>query len=108
VKVRLPKSWEQLPQSEKEIIAQVKEQEINQYLASVQKNMLMLQSIAMDMAGLTREQCLLVLANMREVYRKNSKILTDDGQRFWLEAEIDRIFGVGGYPYKYINKLEDM
>ena len=42
MKVRLPKSWDRLPQSEKEAIAQVKEDEINKYFAKLQKNWLML------------------------------------------------------------------
>lgn len=81
---------------------------INVYFADVQKNMLMLQCVAMDKVGLTAEQCLLVLANMREVYRLNSKIKTDAEQQAWLKGEMDRIFGVGNYPYQYIDKLEDM
>lgn len=108
MKVKLPRSWHNLPPSEKETIARVKEQEINEYFAKVQKNMLMLQCIAMDKVGLTVEQCLLVLANMREVYRQNSKILSDSEQQVWLNSEMDRIFGEGGYPYKYIDKLEEM
>lgn len=108
MKARLYKPWDRLPPSEKKIIAEVKEQEINHYFAKVQKNMLKLQCISMDMAGLSVEEQLLVLANMREVYRRNSKILTDDQQQAWLDAEMDRIFGVGGFPYQYLDKLEEM
>ena len=106
------KLFTQLAPSEREKIQALYTKDVldenNKYLAKVQKNMLMLQCIAMDMAELTVEQCLLVLANMREVYRQNSKILTDADQQAWLNAEMDRIFGVGGYPYKYIDKLEEM
>lgn len=108
MKVRMPKSWDRLPQSEKEAIANVKEQEINHYFAEVQKNMLMLQCIAMNMAGLPVEQCLLVLANMKEVYRLNSKKKTEAEQKAWLNSKMDEIFGEGKYPYQYIDKLEDM
>lgn len=81
---------------------------INIYLAKTQKNMLMLQCIAMDMAGLSVEQMLLVLANMRETYRLNSKITSEKEQDVWLKAQMDRIFGEGNYPYQYIDKLENM
>ena len=61
----------------------------NSNLAKVQKKMLKLQCVAMDMAGLTAEQCLLVLANMREVYRLNSVIETDAEQEAWLDEKLD-------------------
>ena len=106
------KLYMQLAPSEQEKIKALYTKDVvnenNKYLAQVQKNMLMLQCIAMDRAGFTVEQCLLVLANMREVYRLNSKILTEDEQKAWLDAEMDRIFGVGNYPYQYIDKLEEM
>lgn len=106
------KLYMQLAPSEQEKIKALYTKDVvnenNKYLAQVQKNMLMLQCIAMDRAGFTVEQCLLVLANMREVYRLNSKILTEDEQKAWLDAEMDRIFGEGNYPYQYIDKLEEM
>ena len=81
---------------------------INIYLAKVQKNMLMLECISMDMAGLSVEQILLLLANMKETYRLNSKITSEDEQEAWLKSKMDEIFGVGKYPYEYIDKLENM
>lgn len=80
----------------------------NSNLAKTQKKMLKLQCVAMDMSGLTVEQCLLVLANMREVYRLNSVIETDEEQEAWLDEKLNAIFGEGNYPYKYIDKLEDI
>lgn len=106
------KLYMQLAPSEQEKIKALYSKDLegenNKYLAEVQKNMLMLQCIAMDRAKVPVEQSLLVLANMKEVYRLNSKIVTKGEQKEWLEAEMDRIFGVGGYPYKYIDKLEEM
>lgn len=106
------KLYMQLAPSEQEKIKALYSKDLegenNKYLAKVQKNMLMLQCIAMDRAGVPVEQSLLVLANMKEVYRLNSKILTDDQQQAWLRNEMDRIFGEGKYPYAYIDKLEEM
>lgn len=109
MKVRLPKSWDRLPQSEKEKIAEVKEQEINQYYAKLQKNWLMLSCIVLHKNfGFGKKRCLLYLANWREVYRLNAKIGGDEAQQAWLRAEMDKIFGKGNYPYEYIDKLEEM
>ena len=80
----------------------------NRNLAQTQKKMMKMLCIAMDRSGMTSEQCLLVLANMREVYRTNTKIETDAEQEKWLNGKMDEIFGEGGYPYEYIDKLEEM
>ena len=107
--VRLPKSWDRLPPSEKKLIAEVKEREIDAYFAKLQKNWLMLSCIVFNKYfGFGRKRLLLYLANWREIYRINSKIGSDEEQQAWLRGEMDRIFGEGNYPYKYIDKLEDM
>lgn len=111
--VRTPKSFLNLPKSEKEIIERLHkeavENEVNRYFAQLQKNWLKLSCIVMhDYMGLDRENCLLYLANFREVYRQNSKMPGEAEQQEWLDGKMDEIFGVGGYPYKYIDKLEEM
>lgn len=109
MKVRLPKSWDRLPQSEKETIAAVKEQEINQYFAKLQKNWLRLSCIVLhNNFGFGKDRCMLYLANWKEMYRLNAKLGSDAEQQAWLEAEMDKIFGEGNYPYEYIDKLEEM
>jgi hypothetical protein len=109
MKARLPRSWDRLPPSEKKIIAEVKEQEINQYFAKLQKNWLMLSCIVEhDYCGRSAEECLLYLANFKEVYRLNSKFATEEEQMAWLNGKMDEIFGKGNYPYEYIDKLEEM
>lgn len=109
MKARLPKSWDRLPPSEKKIIAEVKEQEINQYFAKLQKNWLMLSCIVLNRYfGFGRKRLLIYLANWREVYRLNSKMKSDAEQQAWLRGEMDKIFGKDNYPYEYIDKLEEM
>ena len=109
MKVRLPKSWEDLCPRDKKIIAEVKEQEINQYYAKLQKNWLMLSCIVLNRYfGLGRKRLLIYLANWKEIYRLNSKLGSDEAQQAWLRGEMDKIFGKDNYPYKYIDKLEDM
>lgn len=109
MKVKVPKSWHSLPQREKEKIAEVKEQEINQHFAKLQKNWLMLSCIVLNKYfGFGRKRLLLYLANWREIYRLNARKNGDEAQQAWLKAEMDRIFGKGNYPYKYIDKLEEI
>jgi hypothetical protein len=107
MKVRMPKAWEDLCPRDKQIIAEVKEQEINKYFAKLQKNWLMLSCMVLhNNFGFGKDRCLLYLANWREVYRLNAKKGSDAEQQAWLRAEMDKIFGEGNYPYEYIDKLE--
>lgn len=113
MKVRLPKSFTNLPQSEKEIIENLKNQEVlrlvNENFAKLQKNWLQLSCIVMaDFMGMTAEDCLLYLANFKEVYRRNSNFKTEEEQLQWISGRITEIFGENGYPTNYIDKLEDL
>ena len=87
----------------------MKEQEIDAHFAKLQKNWLMLSCIVLSTyMGKSAEECLLYLANFKEVYRINAKKKDDAEQQAWLNGKMDEIFGVGNYPYKYIDKLEDI
>lgn len=82
---------------------------INVHHAKLQKHWLMMYCIVNhDYMGMTAEECLLSLANWREVYRQNSAIQSEEEQLRWLQGKMDEIFGEGNYPYEYIDKLEEM
>ena len=110
--LRRDKLFIQLAPSEQEKIKALYTKDVldenNKYLAQVQKNMLMMQCIAMHRAGVPLEVIWLVLGNMKEVYYFNSKIKTEAEQMEWLRSQMDEIFGEGKYPYDYIDKLERM
>lgn len=113
MKVRLPKSFTRLPPREKEIINQVMTDEVVKQVCHEQAE---LQKIWLQMAcivlhnnfGFGKKRCLLFLANWREMYRRNSKLEGKADQERFLSEELDKIFGKGGYPTEYINKLEDL
>ena len=112
MKVRLPKSFVDLPQREKEIIERVKQEEIqrivNENFANVQKAWLQLACVVLaDYLGHSVEECMLFLANFREVYRLNGGFSDEETRSAWLTEKVNTIFG-GNYPYEYIEKLADM
>lgn len=113
MKARIPKSFTQLPQSEKDIINQVVTEEV---IKQVHHNQAELQKIWLKMAcivlhnnfGFGRDRCLLFLANWREMYRQNSMLEGEEDQKELLAKGIDEIFGKGGYPTEYVDRLENL
>lgn len=113
MKVRMPKSFLSLPQSEKEKINEVLTEEIennvNQQMAKLQKLWLKFACIVLNRNfGFGKKRCLLFLANWREIYRINNTLKNEADQTEYLKTEIDRIFGKDGYPNGFIDKLEEM
>lgn len=112
MKVRMPKSFVNLPSSEKEIINQVLteevEKEVNKNMAKLQKLWLQFACIVLHKNfGFGKKRCLLFLANWREMYRINNNLKNEAEQTEFLSVEIDKIFK-GSYPTEYIDKLEEM
>ena len=113
MKARLPKSFLDLPKREKEIIEKVYrdsvESEVNRYFALLQKNWLKMSCIVLhDFCGASKDDCLIYLANFKAVYRENGKKDGNEAQQEWLAQKMEEIFGVGGFPKEYLDKLEEM
>lgn len=113
MKVRLPKSWNRLPPKEKEIINKVMTDEVVKQVvheeAELQKIWLKMACIVLHRNfGFGKKRCLLFLANWREMYRINSRFGSEAEQNEFLATEMKKIFGKGGFPQKYIDKLEEM
>ncbi len=112
MKVRMPKSFLNLPQSEKEIINRTLtdevEKQVNKDMAKLQKLWLKFACIVLHKNfGFGKKRCLLFLANWREMYRINNNLKNEAEQTEYLSREIDKIFK-GSYPTEYIEKLEEM
>lgn len=113
MRVRVPKSFNRLPKSEKDKINEVMTQEVIKQVCHEQAE---LQKIWLQMAcivlhknfGFGKKRCLLFLANWREMYRLNSKIEGEKEQADFLATELDKIFRKDGYPKEYVDKLEQI
>lgn len=113
MKVRMPKSFTELSQHDKDIIDRVCDDEVQK---RTDKNMAKLQKIWLQFAcivlhrnfGFGKKRCLLFLANWREMYRINNKLENEADQTEFLNEYLDKIFGKGGYPTEYVDKLEGM
>ena len=113
MKVRMPKSFTQLSKHDKGIINEVLTEEVenrtNQNMAELQKVWLQMACIVLNRCfGFGEKRLLLFLGTWREVYRLIAKLKTKEERDAYLSKEMSRLFRRGGYPYKYIDKLEDV
>lgn len=111
--VRMRKSFLNLPEREKQIINEAMTEEVMNQLthnmAEIQKVWLQLACIVLNKNfGYGKNRLLLFLANWKEMYRLNSEKDGTAERDKWLKEEMAKIFGEGGYPYAYIDKLEDL
>lgn len=113
MKARMPKSFRNLPEREKQKINEVITEEIvkhvNHNQAELQKVWLQFACIVLNRCfGFGRKRLLLFLANWKEMYRINSEMDTKEERDEYINGKIDRIFGKTGYPRAYVDKLEDL
>lgn len=110
---RYEKAWHQLRKQDRAIIEQVKAREAMQIVtheeAELQKRWLKLFCIVFNKnAKYGKKRLLLALGWWKEMYRIVSTFPTNEEFNAYLDSEMDRIFGKGGYPKEYIDKLEDL
>ena len=112
MRANLPKSWLSLPQREKDIISKVLQDEINKTVdheeAEIQKVWIQLACIILHNAfQLDKDACLTFIGNWKRTYRTIGKCKTNTERDEYLKTEMDKIFGEGGYPYEWIDSLEN-
>lgn len=112
MRANLPKSWLSLPQKEKDIISKVLQDEINKAVdheeAEIQKVWLQMACIILHNAlGRDKDECIMFLGNWKQMYRRIGKCGTNAKRDEYLKAEMQKIFGEGGYPYEWIDSLEN-
>lgn len=109
MKARLPKSWEQQPQREKQIIADLMAQKVNDTIDVeediIQKIWLQWACIVLHEAfGFGKDRCMMFLGNWKKMYRKNRTFKTDKEQMQYVAAKIKKIFK-DDYPQDFIDSL---
>ena len=109
---KVPKSYINLPKSERAIIDKLVSDEISKQVdkeeAKLQKNMdsIGLHYIARSV-WVWKEQAYRFLGNWKRIYKKNKKFSCEEQQEEYLKKEIESIFGENGYPYSWIDSLEE-
>lgn len=109
MKARIPKSFLNLPQREKDAISELVEKQINETLdreeAELQKIWLSYACIILhDAFGFGKDRCMMFLGNWRKMYRKNDRFKGKADQKQFLDEKIEQIFK-GEYPQEFIDSL---
>ena len=107
-----PRSWDRLPQFERKAIEdyceQITNERVNHEEAELQKRWLQLACIVLhrqkDPYGKLR--CMAFLNEWKRAYNDLARLTTDAEITEYLKQETDSIFGVDGYPYEWVDKLE--
>ena len=121
---RPPREWERLPDRDKHIIIQYLKDKVMEELeqtlipdlvrinldheeAELQKVWLQIMCIANhDAHGHGRLRNLLTLRRWKAIYAKIERMESKEERDEWLDPEIEKIFGKGGYPHEWVDSLE--
>lgn len=60
-----------------------------------------------DVLKTEKTEAIMVLARWKRLYHIISKCKSAEERDAYLNEQIDKIFGVGGYPQEWVDKLED-
>ena len=110
---KLPKAFDDLSPSEKKRINEYYTERLNEELdkseAELQKVWLKLACIVLhDSFGFGKDRAMVFLGNWKKMYQRNAKLKSKKEQEEFLRVEMDKIFGVDGYPSEWIDKLENI
>ncbi len=110
MKAKIPKSFLSLPQREKDIInktmAEYVDQQINKEEAELQKIWLQLACIVLNRHfGFGKSRAMRFLGAWKRLYKQNERCGDKNTQAEFLKSHMDKIFGLNGYPYEWVDKL---
>lgn len=114
-KVKPPRVWNRLRESERNEIFEWQRQTIEELVrlnidheeAELQKAWLKMMCIANhDVLKIGKFRAIRVLARWKRLYYIVSKLNTNAERDAYLDAELEKIFGKDGYPHAWVDSLE--
>lgn len=112
MKCNLPKSWDQLPQREKELINKTMTEWaydiVEKEQANLQEIWIKLACILLhDFHGFDEDELLKFIAAWKRIYRRNDRTGDKETQDAWLEEEMQKCFPTCGFPQIRIDELKE-
>lgn len=115
MKANIPKSYKSLPPKEQEALRAFVAETLEELVVqNLDKEEVELQKIWIQYAcivlhrqyGFGKDRLLRFIAGWKRMYHQNAQFATKKEQSDALAADIDAIFGEGGYPHEWVDKLE--
>lgn len=113
MKTIMPKPFERLSHGDKQAIyravSRLANEQIDKEEAEMQKIWLQMACIVLHNGfGFGKSRLLQFIGNWKRMYRVNAKLGSYKEQQKYLRDEMDKIFGVNGYPEEFVNSLEEI
>lgn len=113
MKTIMPKPFERLSNGDKQAIyravSRLANEQIDKEEAEMQKIWLQMACIVLHNGfGFGKSRLLQFIGNWKRMYRVNAKLGSYKEQQKYLRDEMDKIFGVNGYPEEFVNSLEEI
>lgn len=106
MKVIMPKSWNQLPKSEKDKITDVLEDQIEGQMVIVLDAFLKMScSVLHDGFGFGQDRLMCYLGNYYAVFQKHCGLVKNGKQIETLDEEMRKIFRRSGYPDEFFKSM---
>ena len=114
-KVKPPRVWQRLRQDERNAIVEYQRECLDELVrvnldheeAELQKAWLKMMCIANhDVLKVGKIRAIRVLHRWKRLYHIVGKLKTAEDRDAYLNAEMDKIFGEGGYPDEWVDSLE--
>lgn len=110
MKARLPKSWDRLPQSQKEVIADSMKKMLTE---QEDRDMRIILDLYIKMAclvlhkafGFGEKRLGMFLGNHKRLFRIQHKRVVDGTQLAYLNEEMAKIFRKNGFPQDFFDKM---
>jgi hypothetical protein len=112
MKCNLPRSYNQLPQAEKDVIEKYFNEQLNHLLdkeeAEVQEIWIKLACILLhETFGFGEKRLCRFIAWWHRIYRRNERLANKEEQTAWLDAEMKKCFPKYGFPQRRIDSLKE-
>ena len=112
MKCNLPKSWDQLPPREKELINKTMTEWaydiVEKEQANLQEIWIKLACILLhDFHGFDEDELLKFIAAWKRIYRRNDRTGDKETHDAWLEEEMQKCFPSCGFPQIRIDELKE-
>lgn len=106
MKAILPKSWRFLPESEKKMIEQVKEEELNRRVMVILDIFIkMTCDVLNETERMGESRLLCYIGNFHHVFNKHFALVREGKQMEYLDKRMRKIFRKGGYPDEFFKSI---